>query len=217
MLPFLNAMGQQYNSTSDHKSYSSLDLIIVDNSQPAGKGIELSEQQYAKLQSLSEFIKNKQDPRNTKFIFYVCNRAEQNDVDNLYLEKQYITDLKEKSYDLPANFVTDSYWILQRVLRKTEPFVLTKEMNINYFFPPSFFEDSDLSNLSEIAKFINVLPRQISFLFESDIIINVHFYLPQSFQREADEKLINQLYSIANFKNDGKSNSKINFDVQVAN
>lgn len=217
MLPFLSAMGQQYNSTSEHKSYRSFDLIIVDNSQLSGKGIELSEQQYAKLQSLGEFIENKQDPRNTKFIFYVCNRAEQNDVDNLSSEKRYINELKEKSYDLPAIFVRDSYWILQRLLRKMEPFGITKEISIYYFFPPSYFENGNLGNLSDIAKFVNVLPRQIASLFESDISINVHFYLPQSVQNETDEKLINQLYTIANFKNNDKSYSKINFDVQVAN
>lgn len=218
ILPFLNAKGQESISNIEPKTYRSLDLVIVDNSQPDGNGMELSEQQFLKLQSIGEFINDKQDPEETLFMFYVCERNKQSDNTNLKARARYINDLQSDIYDLPALFVTDRDMILQRMMREMKPFDVTNEINLYYFFPPKYYDSNDFNNIAEVAKFINILPREIASLSESDIkIINVHFYLPLYFQNSTPEKLTDQLKAIANFKNNDELYPKINFDVQVAN
>lgn len=218
ILPLINAIGQKQNSIGQPKTYRSLDLIIVDNSQPNGNGMELSEPQFSKLQNIGEYINDKQEPGETLFIFYVCQRTKQNDITNLKSRARYINELQENIYDLPAVFTSDRDFILQRILREIHPFDVTNEINLYCFFPPKYFDNDNFISSTETAKFINVLPREIASLSESDIkIINVHFYVPLYFQNITLEKLTDQLKAIANFKNDDESYPKINFDVQVAN
>ncbi len=218
ILPLLNVNGQEFDTNVEPKVYQSLDLIIVDNSQPDANGMELSEQQFLKLQSIGELINDKQNPAETLFIFYVCARNKHNDVTNLKSRARYINDLQSDIYDLPALFVTDRDIILQQIMREMKPFNVTNEINLYYFFPPKYYDSNDFINRMEIAKFINVLPREIASLSESDIkIINVHIYLPLYLQSLTPGKLTDQLNAIANFLNNNETYPKINLDVQVAN
>jgi hypothetical protein len=217
LIRFFVVMGQSANSEVIANTFRSLDLIIVDNSQPDGNGMELTEPQFIALQTLTEKINYKQDPSETLFFFYVSNRSKHDDITNLKSRARYVNDLQSVLYDLPAVFITDRNWILQRILSRMKPFDITHEINVYYFFPPKYYDNNNFSNKSEIAKFINVLPREIASLSESDIsLINVYIYLPYYFQNFIPEKLIDELNTIANFKNDDESFPKINFHVQLA-
>ncbi|HYV92781.1 MAG TPA: hypothetical protein VE978_13380 [Chitinophagales bacterium] len=204
-------------SSSEVRSYRSLDLIVVDNSQPDGNGMELSERQFLQLQSLVDEIHDKQPPSETLFVFYVCNRSKLSDVTDIKSRLKYVNDLQDSRNDLPANFTVDRNAILNKILKNMDEFSIIDKINIYYFFPPKFFEQNNFANKVDAAKFINYLSSELSALTDENIKVNVEFYIPFYLDNITSESVKATLESLGNFQNSNDKFKNVNLDVQIAN